>query len=162
MTEHVRKIDEVTIDVEPPGSADARWCIERYFDDLVARIAAGFDKTQTSQIDDADLSPPRGLLLVARLNGRPVGCGALKLRDGITEEIKRVWVDDTARGRGIGRKLMNTLEDMARQRGLSALRLDTNGELTEAHALYRACGYRQIARFNDEPFAHHWLGKSIV
>lgn len=152
---------ELTIAVEPPDSAEARWCIDRYFDDLGARIGASFKRTATSQIEDSDITPPKGLFLVARCNGRPVGCGALKLRDGVTGEVKRMWVDADTRGQGVGRRMLEAIERLARERGLHALRLDTNGELKEAHALYRACGYHEIERFNDEPYAHHWFGKTL-
>lgn len=153
---------QLTIDVAPPDSADARWCIDRYFDDLASRIGDGFDRAQTHQVDDTDITPPNGFILVAHLDGRPVGCAALKLRDGVTGEIKRMWVDASARGQGIGRQLLNAVESLARENGLRALRLDSNGELKEAHALYRSSGYHDIERFSDEPYAHHWFGKTLV
>ena len=49
----------------------------------------------------------------------------------------------------------------AREKGLKALRLDTNRALTEAHALYRSERYREVARFNDNPCAHHWFEKRL-
>ena len=152
---------QLTIDVAPPDSADARWCIDRYFDELASRIGGDFDRTRTHQVDDSEITPPNGFILIARIDGRPVGCAALKLRDGVTGEIKRMWVDASVRGQGIARALLERLESMARENGLSALRLDSNGELKEAHALYRSSGYHDIERFNDEPYAHHWFGKSL-
>ncbi|MDR3493023.1 MAG: GNAT family N-acetyltransferase, partial [Ancalomicrobiaceae bacterium] len=66
-----------------------------------------------------------------------------------------------ARGLGIARKLLHRLEDLARQRGLAMLRLDTNRALAEAQTLYRSEGYEPIARYNDNPYAHHWFGKRL-
>ena len=56
---------------------------------------------------------------------------------------------------------MRTLEAAARDMGLRTLRLDTNRALTEAHALYRKEGFREVARFNDNPYAHHWFEKRL-
>ena len=53
------------------------------------------------------------------------------------------------------------LEGSAREVGLTTLRLDTNKALTEAHALYRKEGYRDVGRFNDNPYAHHWFEKRL-
>ena len=72
-----------------------------------------------------------------------------------------MWVDEDARGQGVGRRLLAYVEAIARERGLRALRLDTNRSLTAAQALYRSCGFVDIEPFNDEPFAHYWLGKSL-
>ena len=57
--------------------------------------------------------------------------------------------------------MLRTLESAARDDGLTTLRLDTNKALTEAHALYRKEGYREIERFNDNPYAHHWFEKRL-
>jgi len=76
-------------------------------------------------------------------------------------EIKRVWTAPSARGIGVARQVLSTLETAARQMGLRTLRLDTNRALTEAHALYRKEGFREIARFNDNPYADHWFEKRL-
>ena len=103
--------------------------------------------------------PPAGLFLVARLDGRPVGCGALKVRGRKLGEIKRMWVAPDARGLGIAQRLLDALETNAAQMGLDTLQLDTNRALKEAHALYARNGYREIPRYNDNPYAHHWFEK---
>ena len=66
-----------------------------------------------------------------------------------------------ARGLGIARRVVRTLEAAAPEAGLKTLRLDTNRALTEAHALYRKEGYREIARFDDNPYADHWFEKRL-
>jgi DNA-binding MarR family transcriptional regulator len=67
-----------------------------------------------------------------------------------------------ARGLGVGRRMLETLEALAREFGLGTLRLDTNRTLKEAQALYRRCGYLEVEPFNDEPYAHHWFEKAGI
>ena len=107
------------------------------------------------------MTPPSGLFVIARLDGEAVGCGGFKRVDKATGEIKRVWTAPSARGMGVARRMLRTLEAAAREAGVKTLRLDTNRALTEAHALYRSEGYREIARFNDNPYAHHWFEKRL-
>ena len=97
------------------------------------------------------MTPPAGLLLVATLHGDPVGCGALKFHPGAAAEIKRMWVSPAVRGLGLGRRLLADLEDRARTAGAPMTRLQTNQALTEAIALYRACGYREVPRSTTSP-----------
>ncbi len=158
-----RAVPSQTLQIElaPADGDEARWCLDRYFADLARHLDEGFDAARTSHVDPIDISPPNALFLVARRGGRTIGCAALKLRDRVTGEVKRMWVDEDARGQGVGRRLLAYVEAIARERGLRALRLDTNRSLTAAQALYRSCGFVDIEPFNDEPFAHYWLGKSL-
>jgi GNAT superfamily N-acetyltransferase len=109
-----------------------------------------------------ELTPPNGVILVARLGGQPIGCGSLRRKERRIREIKRLWVSPDARGLGVGRLMLESLEAQARHFGLRMLRLDTNRSLTEAQALYRKSGYREVAPFNDEPYAHHWFEKALL
>ena len=106
------------------------------------------------------MTPPAGYLLVARLDEQPIGCGGLIIQ-GTGGEIKRLWVAEAARGLGVARRLMAALEDMARVAGATTVQLDTNKALTEAQALYRTIGYQEVARFNANPYAHHWFRKQL-
>jgi DNA-binding MarR family transcriptional regulator len=151
----------ITIAPEPADSADARWCIAQYFDELGRRFEQGFDPSRSIPAAEADMTPPRGVLLVARLRGQPVGCGALKLHPGEPSELKRMWVDPRARGLGLGRRLLRELELHAAEAGATTIRLETNGSLSEAIALYRTSGYDEVPAFNDEPYAHHWFEKRL-
>ena len=153
--------ERLTIEAAAPDSADARHCIAGYFNELRQRLEAGFDPDRTARVADAEIAPPAGLLLLARLDGRAVGCGALRVKEDGIGEIKRLWVDESARGRGVARRLMQALEAEARSRGLSLLRLDTNRALSEAFALYQSCGFEEVAAFNAEPYAHHWFAKRL-
>lgn len=158
--DHVRA-SAVRITAEAADGADARWCLEQYFGELAARFQTGFDPARSISASADELTPPAGVMVVARRAGQPIGCGALKVKDRHVGEIKRMWVSPDARGLGIGRRLLETLEAQAREFGLDTLRLETNQSLKEAQALYRSCGYREVAPFNDEPYAHHWFEKAL-
>jgi DNA-binding MarR family transcriptional regulator/GNAT superfamily N-acetyltransferase len=144
-----------------PREPQARLCISSYFSELSERFETGFDPARSTQVDDSELTPPAGLLLVATLHGGPVGCGGLKFHRGAPAEIKRMWVSPTVRGLGLGRRMLAELEGRAGASGASAVRLETNGSLAEAIALYRSSGYREVPAFNDEPYAHHWFEKAL-
>jgi ribosomal protein S18 acetylase RimI-like enzyme len=72
-----------------------------------------------------------------------------------------MWIAPTARGLGVGRRMLHELEQYARSAGVTVVRLETNRTLTEAIALYRRSGYVEVAAFNDEPYAHHWFEKRL-
>ena len=108
---------QLTIAVEDPRAPDARHCLGRYFAELGARFDTGFDLARSISAGDDEISPPLGLFLVARLRGEPVGCGALKFRPSSPTEVKRMWVDASVRGLGLGRRLLGELERRARDAG---------------------------------------------
>ncbi len=151
----------VEVGIEDPTSAAARFCIESYFSELDTRFDSGFDPRRTNSPDFAELTEPVGMLLVARLRKEPVGCGALKFVGADRADIKRMWVAPTARGLGVGRRLLTELEDCARERGMRVVQLETNKTLREAISLYRSAGYMEVDAFNDEPYAHHWFEKRL-
>jgi ribosomal protein S18 acetylase RimI-like enzyme len=99
---------------------------------------------------------------MARIDGQPAGCGALKTLEPGVSEIARVWVDGAHRGLGLGKRLLDALEARARELGHERVRLDTNRSLHEAQAMYRANGYREIPRYNDNPYANHWFEKRLT
>ena len=73
-----------------------------------------------------------------------------------------MWVAASARGLGVGRRLLDELEQHARRRDVPAIRLDTNRSLVEAINLYRSAGFVEVEPFNDEHYAHHWFEKQLV
>lgn len=150
----------VRIRVEPPTTRAAAYCLQSYFDELERRFENGFDPTRSIPADATDLTPPRGYLALAERHGEPVGCGALKVHREYGE-IKRMWVAPSSRGHGIGARILEQLEAIARKRRLRLLRLETNRALKEAQALYRKHGYREVPPFNAEPYAHHWFEKTL-
>jgi len=149
------------LSVEDPDSADAKWCVAQYFAELGERFDDGFDARRSIPADAEDLKPPRGIFMIARLDGRPVGCGAVKAIEPGVGSVKRMWVSREVRGSGVGRRLLLALENEAAELGMELLRLETNRSLNEAQALYRRNGYREVAAFNDEPHADHWFEKPI-
>jgi len=159
--ERLIRAASLKVAAESPDSADARLCLNAYFRELAARFENGFDADADDSARVADMSPPSGLFVIARLDGAAVGCGGFKRVDTAIAEIKRVWTAPSARGLGVARRMLRALEAAAREAGVNTLRLDTNRALTEAHALYRSEGYHEIARFNDNPYAHHWFEKGL-
>jgi DNA-binding MarR family transcriptional regulator/GNAT superfamily N-acetyltransferase len=151
----------VEVAIEPPTTAAARFCLESYFAELNTRFDTGFDPALSISATPEDLAEPAGLLLVARLHGEPIGCGALKLRGDVPFYVKRMWVAPDARGLGVGRRILRELEDHARRRGAQVVHLETNKALREAASLYRSAGYVEVEPFNDEPYAHHWFEKRL-
>lgn len=151
----------IMIGIEPADSEDARACLDAYFQELDERFETGFDPAAGGAAADASPTTPAGCFMLARLNGQPVGCGALKKLDSRTGEIKRMWVAPKLRGLGLARRLLEALEAYARSSGLTRVCLDTNRALPEAHALYRKAGYREIERYNDNPYAHLWFEKNL-
>ncbi len=160
-TERLLRASMVSLAVEDPTTRDARWCIDQYFSELNARFEGGFDPSQTIPADAHELVPPAGALLIARLRGQPIGCGALKFHRGAPADLKRMWVAPEARGLGLGRRILMELEEYARSAGVRIVRLETNRTLKEAIQLYRSSGYHEVAAFNSEPYAHHWFEKRL-
>lgn len=146
---------------EDPRSADAQRCLQRYYAELAARFPNGFELHDHDAPDEDELVPPRGCMLVARLFGEPVGCGAMRTLEPGVGELKHMWVSPEVRGLGVGRRLLAELERVATGRKLRILRLDTNGSLAEALRLYHTSGYREIPRYNDNPYAQHWFEKAL-
>jgi DNA-binding MarR family transcriptional regulator/ribosomal protein S18 acetylase RimI-like enzyme len=151
----------VRVGVYDPRHPHARLCERAYFAELGHRFEAGFDPAHSHTASVAELTPPAGLLLIATLHGEPAGCGALRFHGDAPGELKRMWVAPARRGLGLGRRLLAELEAQAAANGVRALRLETNRSLAEAISMYRSAGYREVAPFNDEPYAHHWFEKTL-
>ena len=153
----------VEIAIEAPGSADARACVAAYIAELAETFEEGFDPANGNPTPEiAAMTPPAGCFLVARLDGRAVGCGALHTLEPGIGEIKRMWVAREARGLGIAGRLLEALETKAQEFGMRRVRLDTNRALTAAQAMYRKAGYAGIPRFNANPYANFWFEKDLA
>jgi DNA-binding MarR family transcriptional regulator/GNAT superfamily N-acetyltransferase len=148
-----------TIDPEHP---DARYCLAEYVAELNQRSTRGFDPSVGATALPHQVRPPAGEFFVAYLHGEPVGCGAVKHHRDLPAEVKRMWIAPQARGLGLGRRLLDTLEACARAGGASVAHIETNAVLTEALSLYRSTGWVEVPPFNDEPFADHWLEKELA
>jgi DNA-binding MarR family transcriptional regulator/GNAT superfamily N-acetyltransferase len=159
--ERLLRASAVETAVADPASADARACIDAYLLELDVLFDGGFDASRSVSADPGELVPPRGVFVIARLDGEAVGCGGLKITGPGSGEIKRMWVAPSARGLGIAQRLLEALEMHAVDMELHTLRLDTNRVLTAARALYARNGYREIPRYNDNPYADHWFEKRL-
>ncbi len=159
--ERLLRTTDIEVRVEAADSVEATWCLDAYFRELAQRFETGFDPGKSNSARTEEMTPPAGCFVLAWIDGCPVGCGALKRQDDTIGEIKRMWTARSARGQGVARRVLHLLETTAREFGLKTLRLETNRTLTEAQALYRQEGYLEVARFNDEPYAHHWFEKNL-
>jgi DNA-binding MarR family transcriptional regulator/N-acetylglutamate synthase-like GNAT family acetyltransferase len=144
----------VEIEAVDPGHPDVRQCFQAYFDDIAVLFEDGFSRSTV-------LDPALDVVLLARLGEEAIGCVALYEPEPGVWELKRMWMHSSARGLGLGRRLLVAAETIARQRGGDAMRLETNRSLTEAIALYRSAGFEEVPPFNAEPHAHHWFRKEL-
>ena len=141
------------------GSDAAQAAMTAYFAELAERFPTGFDPT--GYLDPEDYNPPRGRFFLAMSGDEVLACGGLVWIDDSVAEIKRMWVDPAARGQGLATRLLAFLEQTAAASGRPTVRLDTNPVLTPAIAMYRKNGYRDIERYNDNPYAGLWFEKHL-
>jgi GNAT superfamily N-acetyltransferase len=146
--------------VEPPDSAASVRLQNAFFADIATRYP-GWNPASSQPVDPSELAPPRGVWIVAYLDVRAVGCGGLQALDDETAEIRRIYLDKGARGRGIGRALLGELETHARKAGYERVRLTTGDGQPEALKLFRASGYEEIPPFTDGAFTRHWMEKRL-
>lgn len=149
----------ITVDLVDGAAPDARSCLDAYAADLDERFPEGFDKDDL--VRPEEVSGDAGAFFVAYEERRPVGCGALRRLEPGVGEIRHVWVHPDARRLGLARRLLAALEQEASARHLTAVRLDTHAALTEAQAMYRACGYTDIPAYDDNIYASHWFEKRL-
>lgn len=140
---------------EPLTSADATTLIAA----LNAELSALYPEPGANhfRLDPNEVAPGTGIFVLARWLGRPVGCGALRrLGEPVVRdlgprvgELKRMYVDRTLRGKGIGRALLDRLETEARALGLDRLVLETGIRQIEALALYRRAGFIEMPPYGE-------------
>jgi putative acetyltransferase len=115
-------------------------------------------------LDPAEVSGARGAFLVIYQDGNPVGCGAVRLLDPETGELKRMYVSPAVRGKGLGRLLVAALETEARALGARRLILETGIRQSAAIALYRVTGFQPIPLYGEylrSPETSICLGKVL-
>ena len=146
-----------------PASPDARRCLRAYVTELNRRAPErGFDPRTGATAKPHEVRPPNGAFVVAYLRGEAIGCGAVKHQPGHVTDIKRMWVAESVRGLGLGRRLLDHLERLAREHGSHEAHLETSEVLPEAISLYRSAGYAEVPPFNHEPFADRWFSKPLL
>ena len=153
--------ESIGIDAANPAGKEAQYCLGEYYGELARRFKGGFDVSLSRDPDAADMIAPRGTFLVATSDGLPIGCVGLKGDGGVSAEVKRLWVAPSARRMGLGRRLMESVENAARDISIKVLRLDTNSALPEAGQLYRSSGWTEIDRFNDDPYPDVFFEKHL-
>ncbi len=95
--------------------------------------------------------PPGGCLLLARANGKAVGCVAVRNQSGAACEMKRLYMKPEYRGAGLGRRLAENAIRKARQLGYARMVLDTLPSMAEAQSLYESLGFREIEGYYQNP-----------
>jgi putative acetyltransferase len=138
-------LPSLTIAPEPLNSPAVRALIARLDAELSERYPDPADNH--FELTAEEVSDSEGVFLVARLDGEPVACGALRRLEPQTGEIKRMYVAVSERGMGIGRRVLAALERHASALRIRRLVLETGERQPEAIALYERAGFRRIDRF---------------
>ncbi|MEA2131317.1 MAG: hypothetical protein QOJ85_4208 [Solirubrobacteraceae bacterium] len=131
--------------------------------DEIAALYDGLDLdgADMPKAGPGELAAPGGTFVVGFEDDVPVCCGGIKrLPDGACE-IKKMFVADGARGRGVARALLVELEQRARDLGYTAARLDTGPRQARAQRMYERAGYREIENFNANPVASFFAEKAL-
>jgi len=140
----------VSIAIETPLQDDVRGLVERLNDHLLPLSPVEFQfKMTVEQMADSDTT-----LFVARDDaGRAVGMGALKMHGAGLGEVKRMYTVPEVRGQRVGRQVLERIVNLARERGVPVLMLETGtGEgMAEAHRLYTRYGFVPRGPFLDYP-----------
>lgn len=152
---------DISFDVVDPLEDAAVRSVEAYFAELMERFPDGFDSDGAIEAGAAGMRVPLGSFVLARIDAVVAGCGGVHTFEPGVGEIKRMWVDPSVRGLGVGAALLTELERLAASLGLGVVRLDTNENLPEAIAMYRARGYVEIDRYNDNPYPTHFFEKQL-
>jgi len=136
---------KITVAPEPFDSADARRLITALDAHLASRYAP--EQRFGPNLRPEHIAPGLGTFVIARSDGAAVGCGALRLLDETTAELKRMYVEPEIRGRGVGKAIVEHLETAAATMGARRLVLETGTYQAEAIALYRRSGFSAIDCF---------------
>ena len=117
-----------------------------------AEISSRYPEEGTAnhfRLDADEVAQGRGAFFIAYVVDRPLACGAIRLLDADTAEIKRMYVEPSTRGLGLGRRVLDALETEARILGVKKIVLETGPRQPEAIALYSRAGFLEIAAFGE-------------
>jgi len=101
------------------------------------------------RLDPEEVAEGRGAFLVAYLDDKPIGCGAVRLNEPGLAEIKRMYVDPAVRGRRVGRRIVDALEAQARLLGANRIVLETGPRQPDAIAMYAHAGFSEIPLYGE-------------
>lgn len=144
------------IQIQPVETVDEIGIVRQLFEEYAASLGfslcfQGFDK-ELAELP-GKYAPPTGCLLLASEGKQPVGCVALRSLSARICEVKRLYVRPGQRGKSLGRRLVEAIQEEARTRGYELMRLDTLPAMQDAIALYRRIGFREIPPYNHTPVA---------
>ncbi len=135
----------IQITVEDPAQAEVAPLLQA----SDAYMASLYPAESNHMLDVASLRQPQVTFLVARVDGKALGCGAVVDSGEGWAEVKRMFVSPAARGLKLGRRILDEIEAIATRRGARALRLEMGGLQPEAIGLYRSAGFVEIGPFGD-------------
>lgn len=144
---------QVQVEIEPYDTSEVRALYKAMFDALV-RLYSGMGERDDEDADERTMSPVDftaldGVFVMARIDGTAVGCGGIRRYDAESAEVKRIFVSEAARGRGISRAIMLALQSQARALGYRRLVLETGAKQIAAIGLYESLGYTRITNFGE-------------
>lgn len=134
----------ITIYEEDPYSTDAKQLMDE-LSDILEDITGSSGR---GSFDPVDVCGSRAVFIIARnINGNAVGCGALRMIDDYTAEVKRMYAKES--GQGIGSKMLSYLERKALEMGYTTLKLETRLMNERAVAFYESMGYYRISNYGN-------------
>lgn len=108
---------------------------------------------ELSTLPEPSYVAPEGILFLARVDGHPAGCVAIRPFDNSTCEMKRLFVRDAYKGHGVGKALAGRAIEAARELGYKRILLDTLAHMRKAIELYTGLGFQPIAAYYDNPIS---------
>lgn len=156
---------EIVLRPAASDSAESTRLLAAYEAELVS-LGVTLNHGWAGGVTPEQLAPPKGRWLVGWRAGESgeeaVACGGVRLLSPDVCEIKRMYVDPSARGAGLARRLLTALEEAGVALGARVARLDTGRDMAPAVGLYRTSGYVEIEDYNDNPDAGWWFEKALL
>ena len=153
----IRKTNRITIELAPVATEEVRALISEL--DLI--LAAEYQPEQRHGLPLDAIFNPEIRLFLARLDGAPVGCAGVALFADFAE-VKRMYVREAVRGRGVAQALLARIESEALKAGLVLLRLETGDRQAAALRFYRRAGFERRAPFGAyAAMAPHAIATSL-